>query len=416
MNIGIVGMGGMGQMYAKAISNGGYQVSGCDFPARKAEIMRACPTLEWMEPPELARTSDMLIFSVPTENIGEVVKKYAPNVREGTIVAGQTSAKTPEIEAFEQHLPGANIVTCHSLYGPSVKDPSGHTTAVIRHRSSDEAYERAMDVFSKLGSQLVELPDYDTHDRMTADTQAATHLGFESMGTAWKTTGEFPWENPSYNGGIDNVKILMAMRIFGGKSHVYAGLALLNPHAKTQVAQYRASTKELSNLMINGDKRSLKERVYAARDAIFRNGNSPVMLDDSVMGDFRLGNGSNRKPNSHLSLLAMVDAWHNSGVNPYDNMVCQTPPFRLRLGITEYLFRNHELLDSSLDTAINGGHILKDDEAFVDAVDQWASIVERNDSEAYKKLFAETRSFFEQRIPEAMQKSSELIARLAQNR
>jgi prephenate dehydrogenase len=43
----------------------------------------------------------------------------------GTIVAGQTSCKAPEIAAFEKYLPDdVEILTCHSLHGPNV-DPQG---------------------------------------------------------------------------------------------------------------------------------------------------------------------------------------------------------------------------------------------------------------------------------------------------
>lgn len=68
-------------------------------------------------------------------------------------------------------------------------------------------------------------------------------MAFLSMGTAWKTQVSFPvnitlynnqWENPQYLGGIENAKILMVLRIYGNKWHVYAGLALLNPFAIVQ--------------------------------------------------------------------------------------------------------------------------------------------------------------------------------------
>ena len=44
------------------------------------------------------------------------------------------------------------------------------------------------------------------------------------MGTAWKNAGVYPWENPSYVGGIENVKILMALRLYSLKHHVYSGV------------------------------------------------------------------------------------------------------------------------------------------------------------------------------------------------
>ena len=39
----------------------------------------------------------------------------------GATVAGQTSVKAPEKEAFEKYLPGdVDIVSVHSLHGPTV--------------------------------------------------------------------------------------------------------------------------------------------------------------------------------------------------------------------------------------------------------------------------------------------------------
>ncbi len=45
--------------------------------------------------------------------------------KQGAIVGGQTSCKTPEIAAFEKHLPqDVEVVSCHSLHGPKI-DPKG---------------------------------------------------------------------------------------------------------------------------------------------------------------------------------------------------------------------------------------------------------------------------------------------------
>ena len=417
MEIGIIGLGDMGKLYAREFARAGYKVNGCDLPEKRNQLEEelAGTGVHILEDGvAVARRSDFLVYSVEAENIGNVVKKYGPSTKTGAIVAGLTSVKTPEIEAFDKHLPeDVNIVTCHSLHGPTV-EPRGQTLVAIKHRSSDEAYQRALEALGTLGSNIVEIPTYQEHDKITADTQVVTHIGFESMGTAWKNAGFFPWENDAYIGGIDNVKVLMALRIYGGKSHVYAGLALLNPFAREHVRQYAQSESELFKMMIQEDERAFRERMKIAGDFVFGHGNAPILLDDTAMGEFSLGIPSEqRKPNSHVSLLAMVDAWHQMGINPYDNMICQTPPFRLRLGIAEYLFRNPELLEETLHTAIHDKGIRGDDLEFHSAVREWASISGHQDMVGYKQQFDETRAFFADRLPEAKQRSTELIKRLA---
>ena len=104
-----------------------------------------------------------------------------------------------------------------------------------------------------------------------------------------------------------------------------------------------------------------------------------------------------------------------SGINPYENMICQTPAFRLRLGIVEYLFRNPELLGESLHAAIHNEEIRGDDLEFHSSVMKWASIVEHNDMTGYKQQFDDTKEFFKTMMPEAKKRSTELINKLSKS-
>jgi prephenate dehydrogenase (NADP+) len=416
MNIGIIGLGDMGRLYAKAFAKAGYTVCGCDLPANrdKLEEELAPYKIKIMDSgSEVSRTNDLIIYSVEADKMEQVVAECGPLTKYGAIVAGQTSVKHPEITTFEKYLPAdTQIVTFHGMHGPGF-EPDGQTLILIPHRATPDAYQRMYDLFTAIGSNIVEIADYHEHDKIVADTQAVTHVGFESMGTAWKAAGFFPWENASYIGGIDNVKILTTLRIFSYKAHVYAGLAILNPYAKQQVKRYAESESELFKLMIREEAKAFRERLYRARDFVFHESRKPIMLNDAVMKEFSLSQKpEQQKPNSHLSILSMVDAWYHLGVNPYDNLICQTPPFRLRLGIAEYLFKNEELLEESIETALYDKTIRGDDLEFHSAVREWSSIIGYGDMEGYKKHFNEVQSFFQGRLEEGKKQSAELIRRL----
>lgn len=416
MNIGIIGLGDMGRLYAKAFAKAGYTVSGCDLPANREKLEEELTPhgITVMDHgSDVARINDLIIYSVEADSMERVVAEYGPSTKYGAIVAGQTSVKHPEIATFEKHLPAdAQIVTFHGMHGPGF-EPAGQTLILIPHRSTPDAYQRMYDLFTAIGSNIVEIADYHEHDRIVADTQAVTHVGFESMGTAWKSAGFFPWENASYIGGIDNVKILTTLRIFSYKAHVYAGLAILNPYARQQVKRYAESESELFKLMIKEEADAFKQRLYRARDFVFHESRKPIMLNDTVMKEFSLSqHADHQKPNSHLSILSMVDAWYHLGVNPYDNLICQTPPFRLRLGIAEYLFKNEELLEESLETALYDKTIRGDDLEFHSAVREWSAIIGYGDMEGYKKHFNDTQAFFSHRLEEGKAQSAELIRRL----
>jgi prephenate dehydrogenase (NADP+) len=149
------------------------------------------------------------------------------------------------------------------------------------------------------------------------------------MGLAWKANNQFPWETIRYEGGIENVKVNVTLRIFSNKWHVYAGLAIMNPSAQAQITQYAASVTDLFKLMTEGKEREFSHRVKSAGKFVFGDGADarPRLLRDELLDQFSLSGvpKSERVPNNQLALLSMVDCWWKLGLNPYDHMICSTP-------------------------------------------------------------------------------------------
>jgi prephenate dehydrogenase (NADP+) len=366
----------------------------------------------------VSRSSDWIMYSVEAKNIDAVVKAYGPSTKMGAIVGGQTSTKAPEIAAFESHLPkDVEIVSCHSLHGPGV-NPKGQPLVIIQHRASRKSVDLVERILSCLESKFVPLSAQE-HDRITADTQAVTHAAFLSMGTAWQANNQFPWEIPRYIGGIENVKINLTLRIYSNKWHVYAGLAILNPSAKAQIRQYAESVTDLFKLMLGGHRKELTERVHAARAAVFgqpNDGDEDLLLQDELLDKFSLGTKpAERVKNNHLSLLAMVDCWWHLNINPYDHMICSTPLFRLWLGITEYVYRNSELLAECIDTGIEDNTFRADDLEFTFAARDWSERVSFGNMDGYRERFEKIQKYFEPRFGEAKEVGNQMIKTIEEN-
>ncbi|RWA10656.1 hypothetical protein EKO27_g4437 [Xylaria grammica] len=380
--IGIIGMGDMGKMYARRLSDAGWNVEAAA--------------------------------------IGRVAAEYGPSTKQNAIVGGQTSCKDPEIKAFEDYLPpDVDIVSCHSLHGPKV-DSKDQPLVLIKHRASDDSFNKVETVLRCLQSKHVYLTAHE-HDRITADTQAVTHAAFLSMGKAWHSSRQFPWEGARYVGGIENVKINLTMRIYSQKWHVYAGLAILNPEARKQINQYAESVTELYKLMLGGHHAELRARVLRAKEKVFGSGNNTddsskwadkPLLRDAVLDQFSLGPRAADLaplPNNHLSLLAMVDCWSALGIVPYDHMICSTPLFRLWLGVTENLFRSPARLDEALRVAVEDNTFRSEDLEFTFAARGWAECVGLGHFETWKERFVNTQRFFEPRFAEAIEVGNAMV-------
>jgi len=417
MKIGVIGLGDMGKLFARIWAQKGYDVYGCDLPARTEMLREALPGIHVLEDAvAVSRISDIIMYAVETERIEEVVRVAGPSTKFGAVVTGQTSVKTPEIQAFEKYLPhDARIVGSHALFGPSIS-PEGEIVAMYRHRCSNEAFEELKALYEATGARVEELESYRAHDQMMADIQVITHVGFESLGTAFMHRKTYPWEDKSQIQGIDNIKLLLTLRIFSYKPHVYSGLAFENPFAIRDVRKFAQIENELFGWMITQNRKMLESRVMKAREKVFSVPQAKMMLDDSLMREYTLNPGSNHKPNSHLSLLTMVCTWADLGIDPYKNMVCQTPPFRLRVGLAEYLFYNEDLLRESLETALTDKSNYIDDLAYHTAVHEWTNILEIGDRRTYEKHFTATSRFLGDRLQEGRDKSTLLLNRLNQDK
>ncbi|KAF8190796.1 prephenate dehydrogenase [Pholiota molesta] len=463
--IGLIGMGAMGRMYAQALCLAGWKkIHVCDRPERFEQLQKDYtdkPSIRVMHDGHaVSRSSDFIVYSVEAEFIDKVVAEFGPSTKMHAIVAGQTSVKAPEKAAFEKYLPeDVHIVSCHSLHGPTV-NPVGQPLVLIRHRGSEAALTLVENILRPLGSRHVYL-SYEEHDRVTANTQAVTHAAFLSMGTAWFSAQSYPWEQGLYVGGIETAKVNLTLRIYSNAWHVYAGLAILNPAAKTQIYRYAASATELFKMMLEGgnggaeEQRRFRERVEWARKVVFGDENSaerrrrPILLSEDVLDRFSLGGtptphpppitlsknhicgpssgcsspvdgeglGHGQihpppkwRPNSHLSLLAMVDCWAHLNINPYIHLsLAATPIFRLFLGVAEHLFLSPALLSASIHSALFDTWHRADDLEFVCAARGWSQCVSFGSFNVYRKRFEETAAFFEGRFQEAGKLGAEMI-------
>ncbi|QLL30880.1 hypothetical protein HG536_0A06950 [Torulaspora globosa] len=422
--IGIIGLGDMGLLYATKFSEAGWKVVCCDkeenYESLKAQHA-GCRFQILLNGHLVSRVSDYVIYSVEAENIDKIVSIYGPSTKLNAIVGGQTSCKTPEINAFERHLPSdIEIITVHSLHGPRVNS-EGQPLVIIEHRcTKKESLEFVEAVVSCLKSKKVYL-SYEEHDKITADTQAVTHAAFLSMGSAWAKIKVYPWTlgTDKWYGSLENVKMNISLRIYSNKWHVYAGLAITNPSAHNQILQYAASATELFSLFLRHDEKQLTERLMRAKEFVFQDHTGDLLLDDKVLDKYSLApkeniaEGKKPVPNSHLSLLAIVDSWYQLGINPYDHMICSTPLFRVFLGVSEYLFLKPGLLEQTIKAAIHDESFRKDDLEFTISTREWSSIVTFANFDLYRRRFEEVQEFFKPMFPEANKIGNEMLKTIA---
>lgn len=432
MTIGVIGAGAMGEKYAIEYAKAGENVYFYDSSQERMKKLteefgrvgsRIKPLASGRE---VSENSDLTFYLTPVESVEEAIRNYGPHAKKGAVASAGTSVMAPAIEAFERYLPeDVGIINWHWLFGPSL-DPRKYQTVMVDHKSTEHGYKEARKAFESVTDNITELGDYKDHDKIMADSQVVTQFASTAMGRAWSSAKMYPWSEAEYAGGLDAAKILMMLRTYSMQPHVLSGIMMYNPDGPEYVAQYTKSVGDLFGMMTDGKKREFRSRVVEAGDNVFGKSVSSVLSDDSLLGNYSLGKKRvERKPNSHLSLFAMIDTWDKLKINPYRNLLFKTPPYQIRLLLTEYLHDNKELLNESIDAAFGDDKIKNDDTAFLESVIELNGFVSKRDSNSFAKEFNYTKDFFTKKkskpfgknmIEEGAEKSTEMIEMLSRVR
>jgi prephenate dehydrogenase (NADP+) len=175
--------------------------------------------------------------------------------------------------------------------------------------------------------------------------------------------------------------------------------------------------------MLSGDEDALRKRVYDSRNKVFGgnggNDTAPILLSEDLLDQFSLGknaDASKSTPNSHLSLLAMVDCWSMLNIDPLAHLeLAGTPIFRMWIGVAEYLFRSPYRLDAAIDAAIRDVSRRSDDLEFTLAARGWSQCISFGSFELYERRFTEIATFFEPRFAQAAVVGTEMIKAISQS-
>jgi prephenate dehydrogenase (NADP+) len=269
----------------------------------------------------------------------------------------------------------------------------------------------AKELFKSVVPRVCELPTPEKHDIAMSHVQVLTHLGFHSMANEWLNDGIFLsphhiWHNEKPS--LDEMKVLMAMRLFSSDPHVSGEIAMFNKHAHGVVMHFSESVSSLFELANKKDRDGLASRVKAAKEFLLDGSIHPILPKELQPSRSR------QRPNSHLGLLAMADCWHQLGVRRTNSLVHATPPFLFMLGMVEHLLRDDELLNESLDVAVTSPWSLAKDASFKESVELLSNAIDAEDIEMHSSLFRRDKSLIDtDLLAVGLNRSEEMIETLA---
>jgi prephenate dehydrogenase len=179
--VGIIGFGSFGQLIARHL-NDYYSVRVHDVVDRS--LFASAIGVRWSSLPQVAAT-DVVVLAVPLSCMADVLSSIRRWIQPDALVVDVCSVKEEPLRLIRQHLPKANVVGMHPLFGPqSAKDGlCGHSIILCPEHCDHIRLQQIRHFLSRqLRLRVIDM-SADAHDQHMAKVQALTHFISRALST-----------------------------------------------------------------------------------------------------------------------------------------------------------------------------------------------------------------------------------------
>lgn len=163
---------------------------------------------------EVAKSSDILIISVPISITEDIIKELGPHMKSGSLMIDVTSVKTGPTYTMRKYLPkDVESIPTHPVFGPRTPSFEGQVI-VLTPLEKGSWYPKVYDYFKSKNMRIIET-DCEHHDDMMGIVQVLTHFSYISIASAIEKLHvnikeTEPYESPIYNIMIDTIARITA--------------------------------------------------------------------------------------------------------------------------------------------------------------------------------------------------------------
>jgi len=165
----------------------------------------------------------------------------------------------------------AEVVGCHPLFGPQLKDVSGQNVVLCPARGKKWLSWLKV-VFKKNKMNVLESTP-ETHDKMVAIVQALNHLNTISLGMALAGTNIPLAEINKFSTPIFRTKLDIIKKVFTESPDLYVDIITGNPETGKMLDIYEKALKDIRAKIKSGNRAKCKEAVTKAAQKLYGNKN-----------------------------------------------------------------------------------------------------------------------------------------------
>lgn len=215
---------------------------------------------------DLAELCNVIVVSVPISATNDIIKQVGPLLSKDTLLMDLTSLKNEPVKLMLAHS-RAEVIGCHPLFGPQVKDPTGQNVILCPARGK-KWLPWLKKVFRK-NKMAVWESSPRKHDTMMAIVQALNHLNTISLGMAIARTNVTLAEIGKYSTPIFRTRMDIIRKVFTENPDLYIDIITRNPEVGKILDIYEKSLKEIRGKIKSGNRTKSKQAIENAAKKLY---------------------------------------------------------------------------------------------------------------------------------------------------
>lgn len=269
--VGIIGGNGkMGKQFGCVFRNLGFNVIVSDVGTK-------------LKNSDLAKRSDILVFSVPLHLSEKIIRKEIKNCkRKDQIILDLSSLKKRQMDAMK--VAKGDCVGLHPLFGPAHKSFKDLTIIICSGKCKKSSFDLIKNLFRKTGAKIVVMTP-EEHDKTMALIQVIPHLKTILSGELIKFLGMNPSKLYEIGTPVYKAELSIIGRIFSQDGDLYSAIISENPYSKKIIKQLASLVKDYAVLMERGDIVTLTKRFNSVKKFLGGFTNKAFRDSEKIIGN-----------------------------------------------------------------------------------------------------------------------------------
>ena len=269
MKVAIIGGSGkMGRWFADFLRKDGREV--VITGRNETKLLAACRQLgveAATSNAEAAKSADVVLLSVPPDNMERVIEEIAPHINSRQAVIDITSVKMLPVEAMHRHIKKGVVLGVHPMFGPGAESIASHNFVLTPTNDEEQALAQKIKRYLEDRQARVTLMSPGEHDEMMCVILGLSHLIAIVSADTLLDFDRLPLMR-AIGGSTYKVLLTLAGSIMAENPELYASLQMSLPNLPEIEKTFQRNWESWAGLVAKKDRQQFTERMNALKSRL----------------------------------------------------------------------------------------------------------------------------------------------------